>query len=103
WNLPPGPGFGRRLVDQLIPYIDSTYRTFPDRNQRAIGGMSRGAGWALRLGLAHLDLFSALRLHSLGASQRDVSDMTAWLTGIPASSRPRVFMDVGDNDQELEK
>ena len=51
WNLPAGPGFGERLVDSLIPYIDQTYRTLPDRNHRAIGGMSRGAGWALRLGL----------------------------------------------------
>jgi enterochelin esterase-like enzyme len=103
WNLPPGPGFGNRLVEKLIPYIDSAYRTFPDRNQRAIGGMSRGAGWALRLGLTHWDLFSAIGLHSLAASQKDVSEMTAWLAGVPASSRPRVFMDIGDNDQELEK
>src|SRR5512143_2970185 len=31
WNLPTGPGFGRRLVEQIIPYIDANYRTLPDR------------------------------------------------------------------------
>ena len=101
WNLPPGPGFGRRLVDVLIPYVDSAYRTLPDRDHRAIGGLSRGAGWALRLGLAHWDLFSAIGLHSLAATPKDALAMADWLADIPASSRPRVFMDIGDNDPEL--
>jgi enterochelin esterase-like enzyme len=101
WNLPPGPGFGQRLVEELIPYIDATYRTFPDRDHRAIGGMSRGAGWALRLGLTHWDLFGSIGLHSLAASQNDMSEVRAWLAGIPPDSRPRVFMDIGDNDPEI--
>ena len=102
WNLPPGPGFGQRLVEQLIPYIDSTYRTIPKRDQRAIGGMSRGAGWALRLGLTHWKLFSTIGLHSLAASRKDVSELQEWLAEIPPPSRPRVFMDIGDNDPEYE-
>ncbi|HET9590020.1 MAG TPA: alpha/beta hydrolase-fold protein, partial [Anaerolineales bacterium] len=51
WNLAAGAGFGERLVDKLVPYSDLTYRTLPERDQRAIGGLSRGAGWALQLGL----------------------------------------------------
>jgi len=102
WNLPPGPGFGQRLVEELIPYIDTAYRTIPDRNHRAIGGLSRGAGWALRLGLTRWDLFGTIGLHSLAVLQTDASKIPAWLTEIPRTSRPRVFMDIGDNDQELE-
>jgi enterochelin esterase-like enzyme len=102
WNLPPGPGFGQRLVEDLIPYIDSNYRTLPDRNHRAIGGMSRGAGWALRLGLTRWDLFGTVGLHSLAVLQTDASQIKEWLAEIPPTSRPRVFMDIGDNDQELE-
>jgi predicted alpha/beta superfamily hydrolase len=101
WNLTAGPGFGARLVDDLIPYIDLTYRTIPDRNQRAIGGMSRGAGWALQLGLTRWDLFGTIGLHSLAVLQKDASQIPNWLADIPATSRPRVFMDVGDNDPEL--
>jgi len=101
WNLAAGPGFGKRLVDDLIPYIDLTYRTIPDRNQRAIGGMSRGAGWALQLGLTRWDLFGTIGLHSLAVLQKDASRIPNWLADIPASSRPRVFMDIGDNDPEL--
>ena len=102
WNLPPGPGFGQRLEEALIPYIDSTYRTLADRDHRAIGGMSRGAGWALRLGLTRWDLFGTIGLHSLAVLQKDASRIRDWLRDIPPSSRPRVFMDIGDNDQELE-
>ena len=103
WNLPAGTGFGQRLVDDLIPYIDETYRTLPDRNHRAIGGMSRGAGWALELGLVRWDLFGTIGLHSLAVFQKDFSKIPKWLAAIPTASLPRVFMDIGDNDQELEK
>jgi len=102
WNLPPGPGFGQRLVDEVIPHIDRTYRTLPDRNHRAIGGMSRGAGWSLRLGLTHWDLFGTIGLHSLAVLQKDSLEIRDWLVDIPPASRPRVFMDIGDNDQGLE-
>ena len=101
WNLPPGPGFGQRLIENLIPYIDENYRTMADRDHRAIGGMSRGAGWALRLGLTRWDLFSTIGLHSLAVLQKDTSKINDWLADIPRSSQPRVFMDIGDNDQEL--
>ena len=40
--------------------IDAEYRTNPVRDQRAIAGLSMGAGQALRIGLTHLDTFSAI-------------------------------------------
>ena len=102
WNLQAGPGFGDRLVHALVPYIDKTYRTLPQREQRAIGGMSRGAGWALHLGLSNWKLFSIIGLHSLAVFQGDGSRIEKWLKAIPPSSYPVIFMDVGDNDPELE-
>jgi len=101
WNLPAGSGFGDRLVDDLIPYIDATYRTLSDRNHRAIGGMSRGAGWSLRLGLSRWDLFSTIGLHSLAVLQKDATEISGWLAEIPSNAQPNIFMDIGDNDQEL--
>ena len=101
WNLAAGPGFGDRLVNTIVPYIDSTYRTLPDRDHRAIGGMSRGAGWSLRLGLSDWQLFGIIGLHSLAVMQKDASRIGDWIDAIPSSSHPRIFMDIGDNDQEL--
>jgi enterochelin esterase-like enzyme len=103
WNLEAGPGFGDRLVNDLIPYIDSTYRTLPDREHRAIGGMSRGAGWSLRLGLTDWRLFGTVGLHSVAVLQKDYSRLKGWIASIPPTSRPQVFMDVGDADPELLK
>jgi enterochelin esterase-like enzyme len=101
WNLEAGPGFGERLVNSVIPYIDSNYRTIPDRDHRAIGGMSRGAGWSFRLGFSHWDLFSIIGLHSLAVLQKDASRLRNWMGEIPPSSQPVIFMDIGDKDQEL--
>ena len=66
----PAPGAGRGRFDfsvfedvvlkDLIPLIDSTYRTSPHGDQRAIAGLSMGAGQALRIGLSHLDTFSVI-------------------------------------------
>ena len=101
WNLQAGSGFGQRLVDHLIPYIDENYRTLADRNHRAIGGMSRGAGWALRLGLQRWDLFGTLGLHSLAAFADDRPFLGSWLKAVPLESWPNIFMDMGESDQEL--
>jgi enterochelin esterase-like enzyme len=101
WNLQSGPGFGQRLVDVLIPYIDETYRTIPDRDHRAIGGLSRGAGWAVRLGLQRWDLFGILGLHSLAVFGDDRLFLQEWLEQIPPDSWPHIFLDMGESDQEL--
>jgi enterochelin esterase-like enzyme len=101
WNVQAGPGFGERLVDHLVPYVDRNFRTLANRNYRAIGGLSRGAGWALRLGLQRWDLFGTLGLHSLAAFTDDRPYLEAWLEAIPAESWPHIFIDTGESDSEL--
>ena len=94
--------FGERLVEALVPFIDETYRTTPDRDHRAIGGMSRGSGWALRLGLTRSDLFSIIGLHSLAVLQGDGSKIEQWTEKISPASSPTIFMDIGESDQEVD-
>ena len=101
WNVQAGPGFGYRLVEHLIPYIDQNYRTIADRDHRALGGMSRGAGWALRLGLQRWNLFGTLGLHSLAAFGDDRPYLGGWLKAIPPESLPNIFMDMGESDTEV--
>jgi enterochelin esterase-like enzyme len=50
--------FGKDLIDDVIPFIQSNYRVFTDRERRAIVGLSMGGGQALNIGLNHIDLFS---------------------------------------------
>ncbi|MGM9803733.1 MAG: alpha/beta hydrolase [Muribaculaceae bacterium] len=48
------------LIKDLIPYIDSHYRTIASRNARGIEGFSMGGCGALRLAMKYPELFSAV-------------------------------------------
>jgi enterochelin esterase-like enzyme len=99
WEQPTVDKFGDVVVDQLIPFIDQTYRTLPDRQHRAVGGLSRGAGWAVHLGLSHWELFGAFGAHSLPVFWTDTSHIPGWLDAIPPESLPRIYLDIGDKDR----
>ncbi len=46
------------VTQALIPFIDSTFRTLPDRDHRAMAGLSMGGMQTFQITLNHLDLFS---------------------------------------------
>ena len=48
----------RWVVDELKPYIDSHYRTLPDRRHTGIGGSSMGGLMSVYTVTAHNDVFS---------------------------------------------
>src|SRR5262249_12619431 len=51
-------------VRELVPWADATFRTLPGRDHRGVAGKSSGGFGALRLGMAHADVFGALACHS---------------------------------------
>lgn len=55
---PETRAFGAVMVQELIPFIDRTYRTVADRDHRAMAGLSMGAEETMAVALTHLDLFS---------------------------------------------
>ncbi|HLH05134.1 MAG TPA: alpha/beta hydrolase-fold protein [Bryobacteraceae bacterium] len=46
------------MTQALIPFIDSTYRTFKDRDHRAMAGLSMGGMQTFHVAFDHLELFS---------------------------------------------
>jgi len=46
------------VTQALIPYIDSSFKTLPDRDHRAMAGLSMGGMQTFQITLDHLDLFS---------------------------------------------
>jgi enterochelin esterase family protein len=46
------------VTQALIPYIDANFRTLPDRDHRAMAGLSMGGMQTFQVTLNHLDLFS---------------------------------------------
>jgi len=46
------------MTQVLIPFIDSNFRTIPDRDHRAMAGLSMGGMQTFQVTFDHLDLFS---------------------------------------------
>jgi enterochelin esterase-like enzyme len=46
------------VIQDLIPTIDASYRTIPDREHRAMAGLSMGGMQTLFIALQHLDMFA---------------------------------------------
>jgi enterochelin esterase-like enzyme len=90
--------YGQVVVEDLIPFVDQNYYTIPDRDHRAIGGLSRGAGWAMRLGLSEWELFSIIGAHSLAQFPGDYYLVPEWRKAIPDSELPRIYIDIGTDD-----
>jgi len=102
WTEPDDDPFGRVFMEELLPFIDSTYRTLPEAKYRAIGGLSRGAAWAVHLGLKHPDVFGAIGAHSLPVFWSDTYSLRDRLKEIPPEAMPRIYLDDGEKDRWLE-
>jgi enterochelin esterase family protein len=50
--------FEEVMVNEIVPLIDSRFRTKPDRKSRAIAGLSMGANQTMRIIMNNLDVFS---------------------------------------------
>ena len=92
--------FEAQLINDLIPNVDATYRTWAARDGRALGGISRGGVWALEIGFIHADTFATIGAHSPALSKNSA----------PAAYDPfnllnrqgvetlRIYLDAGDVD-----
>jgi len=65
--------FDKILTNDLIPYIDAKFRTIPDRDHRALAGLSMGGAQAMRIGLNHLDEFAYIGAFSPAIAISDIS------------------------------
>jgi enterochelin esterase family protein len=67
--------FEQALIGDVIPFVDSNFRTIADQPHRAMAGLSMGGMQTRQITLAHLDTFSAIGLFSGGViSTNDVNN-----------------------------
>jgi len=52
------------IILDIVPYVDSNYRTLADRNSRAIAGHCMGGFGAMYLSMKHPDVFGLVASHS---------------------------------------
>lgn len=93
--------YGKALIESLIPWVDASYPTCTEASCRAIGGISRGAGWAVHLALRNADIFGAAGAHSLAAFYGEAFRLPSTLATIPEGSVPRFYLDAGEHDRYL--
>jgi enterochelin esterase family protein len=68
---------GEVFLNDLIPMIDTTYRTRADRDHRAMAGLSMGGMQTRMIALDHLDTFSHIGIFSGGSiDPEEIADMT---------------------------
>lgn len=66
--------YARFFFEELVPYVDKTYRTDARREARVLSGSSMGGAGALRYAFLHGDLFAAVAAHSAAIMPRDMND-----------------------------
>ncbi len=118
----PFQAFERFMTDDLIRFTDRTFRTIPNRNGRALAGLSMGGYGAMRLALGRPDLYAAAVSHSgaLHQGHDPISptdewqkqwvpwfgkwpmggpdDLYALSERLPKSRRPKLRIDCGRKD-----
>jgi enterochelin esterase-like enzyme len=65
---PGGVPYGQLMVNDLIPLVDSNFRTLADKDHRAMAGLSMGGMQTASVTMVNLDKFSYIGLFSGGAS-----------------------------------
>jgi len=91
-------GFGASVLSELLPWVEANYDVCTERECRAIGGISRGGGWATRLVARNFNIFGALGAHSMGLLSNDAWQMKNNLETHPVEEFPRIWVDRGEDD-----
>ncbi len=92
--------FGDAVVQEVIPYVEDHLAVCTDRSCRAIGGLSRGGNWAVRIGLTHPDLFAAIGAHSAPLFYGDLSKIPTWVEAVDSiEDVPVLYLDMGKSDE----
>lgn len=89
--------FERELIDDLIPFVEKTYRVKAGRESRAIAGLSMGGGQALNFGLGNPPLFAWVGGFSPAPNTRRPEELLAD-PAAAAESLEWLYLSCGDRD-----
>jgi enterochelin esterase family protein len=59
------------LLEDVIPFVETKFRTLKGADNRAIGGLSMGGGQTVAIGFVNPDLFHSIVVMSAGAQNAD--------------------------------
>jgi len=84
--------FGKDLMGDVIPYVQTHYRVYADRDHRAIAGLSMGGVESLEIGLNHLDQFSYVGGFSAAVSPAEFPKTFAGLAADPKAANRQLHL-----------
>ena len=90
--------FGEAVMEELLPWVEANYPVCVERECRAIGGISRGGGWAVHLALRNFDTFGAVGAHSMSLMPTDRWYVGQLLVMHTVAEFPRFYVDRGEQD-----
>jgi predicted alpha/beta superfamily hydrolase len=93
-----GDLYGRMLVEEVMPFVDQTYRTRPGPETTGLGGSSHGALIALHLGLTYPQVFGRLALLSTSVWW-DQQVILRAVQALPSTLPLRIWLDVGTEER----
>ncbi len=92
-----GDAYGKFIVEELKPFIDSNYRTLTDVNNTALGGSSLGGLISMYLGMKHPSTFGKLAVVSPSVFWAD-KDIVKQVNELPAKLNLRIWLDIGTKE-----
>lgn len=84
------------FAEEIVPFIDSRYRTLKDREHRAIAGNLGSAGDAFLIAFENIELFGGVAAQSMWPM--DVEEAVKPLISDPQEKPMRIYMDWGTYD-----
>ena len=93
--------FEEDLVKNVIPYVDKTYRTISTKDNRAIGGFSRGGGQTLRTAFGNMDKFSWICCYSSYLTSQEIEKSYSHIVDKPDNTNKQFklfWISVGNED-----
>jgi enterochelin esterase-like enzyme len=82
WDMP----FENDLLKEIIPYVESHYSVYTDRDRRALAGLSMGGGQTLNIGFSNIATFAWIGGFSSAPNTRP----PAQLVVDPAAAKERL-------------
>ena len=117
----PPPGVGgtkhdhvaneQAVIDDLIPFVDKHFRTIPERENRAMAGLSMGSSITLNVGIKRLDVFASIGLLSSGsfrdpaAAMETIEKVNPEFLADPAATAKKLkllFFSCGTEDNRID-
>jgi enterochelin esterase-like enzyme len=93
--------FSDDLTKNMIPYVEKSYRVLPGKDNRAIGGFSRGGGETLRTAFSNMDKFSWICTYSAYLSPTEMNKSYGFIAGKPEQTNKQLkllWVSVGSED-----